>query len=221
MKTKRLFLMAACAAFVFAGCQQVARASQWNKRTILHVYNPIQIPGTVLTPGTYTMQLATPGTDRSIVQFINDNNNQAVATVVAVPDQAAKVPGRTRLTFYEPAGNNPPAIRTWFYPGSEYGVEFVYPESEARVIARASNRYVPTMSDSDMQNFQRQQASNSNAAGNARLYSSSPNGTQVSNEQGFQNNARMDQNQAWQKTQQTYHRYADVESGTGTNGNGH
>jgi hypothetical protein len=217
MKTYKLLLLSACAAFVFLGCRQTARASAWNERTILHVHNPIQIPGTVLTPGTYAVQLATPNTNQDVVQFIDTSNHHVVATVIAIPEETYPISGKTKLTFYEAARNNPPALRAWFYPGMQYGDEFVYPQSEAQTIAGASNRYVPAMSDTDMQNFQRQANSNTGESPsyNGHIYRAAPNGSHVSNEEGLRNNTKLDQNPSWKQRQQTYQHNADFGSAGG------
>lgn len=216
MKHPHLLLGAACAAAGLFVCQQAAQASVWNERTILHVYNPIQIPGVVLSPGTYTIHIVDPNQGRDVVQFINKSNHQAVAILVAVPDERMKATRKTVLTFYEPRPGNPPSLRSWFYPGMEYGDEFVYPQSEASGIARASNRYVPTMSDSDMQVFQQEARGNANpSAPNVHIYRTAPNGGQVSTEQGYHNNESLDNNPSWHQQQKTYHTYASIQPGNG------
>ncbi|MGH9584969.1 MAG: hypothetical protein ACRD4O_18775 [Bryobacteraceae bacterium] len=217
MKLHKLFLLTACAALGFFACQQTARASTRNERTILHVHNPIQIPGTVLSPGTYTIHIVNPNMGRDIVQFKNKSDSQTVATLIAIPDKRMQVSGKTKLTFYEPTPGNPPALRAWFYPGMKYGDEFVYPQGEASGIAKASNRYVPAMADSDMQTFQQQaNSSNSPSMSNEHIYRAAPNGGQTSTDQGYQKNEQLDQNPSWKQQQKTYHTYA-----TFGNGNGH
>jgi len=42
-----------------------------------------------------------------------------------------------------PAGT-PPPIKTWWYPGSRTGYEFLYPKEEARRLAKAATQPVLT-----------------------------------------------------------------------------
>ena len=44
-------------------------ADEWNKKTILTVNEPIQVPNKVLPPGKYVMKLLSSPSDRHIVQI--------------------------------------------------------------------------------------------------------------------------------------------------------
>jgi hypothetical protein len=46
-----------------------------------------------------------------------------------VADQRLSPPDDTVILFGEPAGNSPPTITRWFYPGDAVGEEFIYPKS--------------------------------------------------------------------------------------------
>lgn len=212
---RKLCLSAACAAIGLFAYQHAAQASPSNQRTILHVYNPIQIPGVVLSPGVYTVHLVNPRFGRNVVQFTNRANHEVVATLITVPDKRMHVTGETQLSFYEPTPGNPPSLRSWFYPGMEYGSEFVYSQSQASGIAKASDHYVPTMADSDMQKFEQEAQNNSNPAvpNNVIVYETGPDGSHVSTQQGFQQNEKLDQNRSGQ--QNNYGGYAKFENGNG------
>ncbi|MGH9439764.1 MAG: hypothetical protein ACRD22_18265 [Terriglobia bacterium] len=213
MKIYKLLLLTLCAAFGFFACQQTAQASVLNKRTILHVYNPIQIPGVVLSPGTYTIHVLSPNAGQDIVQFKDKSDHQVIATVIAVPDKRMQVTGNTKLHFYEPRPGNPPALRSWFYPGMKYGAEFVYPQTQALGIATASIHYVPAMTDTDMQTFEQKASNNPNSSSNALIYRTSPKGGEVSNSQGEQKNEKLDQNSNAQQQQNKYSGYAKFQNG--------
>ena len=43
------------------------------------------------------------------------------------------------MTFSERPAGEPEALRAWFYPGSNWGEEFVYPKAQAVAIAKATN----------------------------------------------------------------------------------
>jgi hypothetical protein len=50
------------------------------------------------------------------------------------------------MTFAERAAGQPQAIRAWFYPGDNWGQEFVYPKKRALELAKLTNQpvlYIP------------------------------------------------------------------------------
>ena len=49
------------------------------------------------------------------------------------------------ITFEERAANSPEAIKAWFYPGDNYGQEFVYPKPRAVQLAKVVKQPVPSM----------------------------------------------------------------------------
>jgi hypothetical protein len=126
-----------------------ANAQVWNKRTILTVHQPIEVPGAVLEPGKYVMKLVDSPSNRHIVQFMNDREDRVLSTVLAIPNYRMQPSGDTQLSFYEMPAGQPEALRAWFYPGDNYGQEFVYPKSRAIRIAQVTNTTVPQMADTN------------------------------------------------------------------------
>jgi LPXTG-motif cell wall-anchored protein len=49
------------------------------------------------------------------------------------------------ITFDERPVGSPEAIKAWFYPGDNYGHEFVYPKAKAVTLAKTSKQPVPSM----------------------------------------------------------------------------
>ena len=43
------------------------------------------------------------------------------------------------------AAGSPEAVRAWFYPGENFGHQFVYPKAKAVALAKANNTPVPSM----------------------------------------------------------------------------
>jgi len=121
-----------------------ALADQWNKRTILTVNEPIQVPGKVLQPGKYVMKLMDSPSNRHIVQIYNGNESNIVTTVLALPNYRLEPTGKTEFGFWETPPGQPRALRAWFYPGDNFGQEFAYPKNEAVNIAQYSKTTVPT-----------------------------------------------------------------------------
>ena len=122
-----------------------ASADEWNNKTIMTFSAPIELPGVVLPAGTYVFKLTDSLSDRNIVQVFNKEENHIYATILAIPDYRMKPTDKTVVTFEERAKGTPEAIRAWFYPGSTYGEEFVYPKPRAVELAKANNQHVPSM----------------------------------------------------------------------------
>ena len=68
-----------------------------------------------------------------------------MAIILAIPDYRLKPTGKTVITFDERAANSPEAIKAWFYPGDNYGQEFVYPKPRAVQLAKVVKQPVPSM----------------------------------------------------------------------------
>ena len=47
------------------------------------------------------------------------------------------------MNFRERPANQPQALKAWFYPANNYGIEFVYPKQKAVQLAQAENEAVP------------------------------------------------------------------------------
>ena len=104
------------------------KADPVYKRTEVTFHQPVEIPGMVLTPGTYVMKLLDPNMDRDIVRFYDSQEKHMYAMVFAIPDYRLNAPERTVITFEERAANAPQAIKEWIPAGDNWGWEFVYPK---------------------------------------------------------------------------------------------
>jgi hypothetical protein len=133
---------------VFAGVLALgpaAYADQWNHETRVTFSQPVEIPSMVLPPGTYVFKLLDSQVDRNIVQVFSEDKDHLYATILAIPNYRLQPSGKTVIMFEEREAGAPSAIRAWFYPGENYGAEFVYPEARAAALAQATNQPVPSM----------------------------------------------------------------------------
>jgi hypothetical protein len=122
--TKTVTRLAALGVVLFtAAFTPFAKASEWDKRTIVTTHEAIQIQGKVLAPGQYIVTLL-GSTDRHIVQIYDVANAKLEMTVLANSTYRLEPTGDTRLTFWEVPPGQAPALRTWFYPGDNSGLEF-------------------------------------------------------------------------------------------------
>jgi len=120
-----------------------AQADQWNKKTTLTFSQPIEIPGKVLPAGTYTFKLFDSASYRHIVEIWNEDGTELITKVLAIPNYRLAPTGETVIKFGERPGDSPETLRAWFYPGDNFGQEFVYPKARAIQLAEASKEIVP------------------------------------------------------------------------------
>ena len=115
-----------------------AKADQWDKLTTMTFTEPVEIPGQILPAGTYVFKLIDSQTDRNVVEIFTQDQKQLVATVYAVPAYRLDPTSTTDVKFEERAAGSPEALHTWFYPGENYGLQFVYKKSEQQYAERSA-----------------------------------------------------------------------------------
>lgn len=142
MTGRRMLAVWTAAAALWAVGAPHAAADQWNDRTILTFSEPIMVPGATLQPGTYEFQLADTRTDRHIVQVYTEGREKLVASMIAVPVKREKASEDIVVKFNPTDAGAPPAMKGWFYPGSQFGHEFVYSDEQARQIAERTKTIV-------------------------------------------------------------------------------
>jgi hypothetical protein len=128
-------------------------ASEWDQETKLTFNRPVELPGVSLPAGTYTFTIMPDVPERNIVQIWNADRTKLYTTVLAVPDYRLHSSDKPVLVLDENSAGNPQEIKAWFYPGDQYGHEFVYPKSQARRIAKSTHEpvlYVPDAMSANM-----------------------------------------------------------------------
>jgi hypothetical protein len=134
-----------CAALIGAALAPNARADDWNRKTEITFSGPVEIPGVhlagwaVLPAGTYLFKILDSQSDRHIVQIFSQDELTVYATILAIPNYRLKATDKTVITFRERPAGEPEALRAWFYPGRNWGEEFVYPKARAVELATTTN----------------------------------------------------------------------------------
>ena len=134
-----------CLALMGAILAPSARADAWNRKTVMTFSGPVEIPGVhlrgwgVLPAGTYVFKILDSQSDRHIVQIFNKDETTVYATILAIPNYRLRATDKTVVTFRERPAGQPEALRAWFYPGRNWGEEFVYPKAKAIELAKATN----------------------------------------------------------------------------------
>jgi hypothetical protein len=137
--------LVSCAALMGAALAPEAKADDWNRKTVITFSGPVEIPGVhltgwgVLPAGTYVFKILDSQSDRHIVQIFNKDETTIYATILAIPNYRLKATDKTVMTFSERPAGEPEALRAWFYPGRNWGEEFVYPKARAMQLAKDAN----------------------------------------------------------------------------------
>jgi hypothetical protein len=135
----RIFGIVCVLALVALAVPSGAKADEWNRKTVMTFSAPFEVPGVgaqVLPAGTYVFRIMDSASDRHIVQIFNEAGDHVYSTILAIPNYRLKPTDKTVMTFKERGEGKPEAIRAWFYPGHQWGEEFVYPKSRALELAK-------------------------------------------------------------------------------------
>lgn len=144
MKQSNVGLMLGVLAIAGLMFAPAARADEWNRKTVITFSSPVEIPGVhlagwgVLPAGTYVFKILDSLSDRHIVQIFSKDEKTVYATILAIPNYRLQATDKTVMTFRERGAGQPEALRAWFYPGRNWGEEFVYPKAQAIAIAQAT-----------------------------------------------------------------------------------
>ena len=145
MKLFKAATTVCCMALTAAVLAPGAKADDWNRKTVITFSGPVEIPGVHLTgwgilpAGTYVFKILDSLSDRHIVQIFNQDETAIYATILAIPNYRLKATDKTVMTFTERPAGEPEALRAWFYPGRNWGEEFVYPKARALTLSKATN----------------------------------------------------------------------------------
>lgn len=129
------FVMMLCLGVFALSVPLAARADGWDKETRMTFNKPVEVPGMVLGPGTYVFKLMDSPSDRDVVQIFNADESHLYENVLAIPAYRLDPTDKTVVTFEERAEGSPEAVKDWFYPGDNYGQEFVYPKINTTKVA--------------------------------------------------------------------------------------
>jgi LPXTG-motif cell wall-anchored protein len=143
--TKTLFVALFSLAAVLVITAVPADAQTWDKKTTITTTAPFEVPGRVLPSGTYVIRIVDALGFRRVVRFFNADESTVLATVIGIADFKIDAPEKTEITFYESPVGTPRPIEAWFYPGSNFGIEFAYPKRRAAAIAAVAEEPVPAI----------------------------------------------------------------------------
>jgi hypothetical protein len=161
MLSRKLFTSACAAAAMFAlsAVPAHAQGGPIDSRTEFTFNAPVELPGVTLPPGTYVFRFADATTGRRVMQVqTKDSTNKTYGMFLTISAQRPRPSDEAELRFLETPAGAPAAIKTWWYPGNSIGREFIYPKSQARRLAQATNTNVLTTQAESVTNEQMQTA---------------------------------------------------------------
>jgi hypothetical protein len=113
-----------CVALFGAALIPVAKADEFDQRTVVTIDRPTEIPGMVLAPGTYVFKLFDSNAERKVVQVYKDGH--LIASFLGFPIYHATPARRTVVSFTEASSNSPQRLHEWFYQRDNFGLVFKY-----------------------------------------------------------------------------------------------
>ena len=99
------------------------RADDANKETVMTINHPVQVQDIVLAPGQHVFKLTEPNSVQTIVSIYNANQTQLEGIIMGMPAYRLDIDD-TLFSVSQPVGNRPAMLHTWYFAGSNSGIEF-------------------------------------------------------------------------------------------------
>jgi len=119
-----------------------AQDTPTQELTIVTFSGPVEIPGKILPAGTYVFKVVEPVSSQDVVEVMDKDQSHLITTIIAIPDYRLKPAGKPVVMFDERPASGPQAVRGWFFPGENYGHQFVYPHDRAAELAKKYNQKI-------------------------------------------------------------------------------
>src|SRR3981081_2654953 len=88
------------------------RASERDQKTIVIFNEPVEIPGKVLTPGTYVFKVLDLAGTRDVIQVLNRDEMHVIATFIGLPATISKISDKPFIRSAERPSGSPPGIES-------------------------------------------------------------------------------------------------------------
>jgi hypothetical protein len=103
------------------------QASDFNRTTHFTFSGVVRLPSVTLPAGTYTFQIANPGTTADVVLVTSRDRSKVYAlqiTRLAYRPKSRDL--KPAITFGETPAGTPPTVKAWYPAGQTAGREFIY-----------------------------------------------------------------------------------------------
>src|SRR5512138_2317636 len=110
--------------------------AQTPEASMLRLTEPLDVGGTIVQPGVYTIRVLPSFQNRNKIQVTSPDLKTVFATALTVPHYVvpSEQPSSTAFVFYPAGEDHPAALRTWYaaFPdASQGGHDIVYTKSRA------------------------------------------------------------------------------------------
>jgi hypothetical protein len=122
-----------------------AKADDFDRKSVVTFSAPVEVGGSgaqILPAGTYVFKVINSGVNNHVVQISNQDETHVFTLIMAMPNYRLKSTSKSVITFSERPAGEPEALKAWFYPGREWGEQFVYERSKAIQLATETNEAV-------------------------------------------------------------------------------
>jgi hypothetical protein len=143
----RKIFVSACAAAMFTSVNvrpAMAQTQPMDDRTEFTFSAPVELPGVTLPPGTYVFRFVDASNQKKVMQVMTKDDQKTYGMFLTINAIRPTPSNDAELRFLETPAGKPAAVKTWWYPGNTIGREFIYPKSQARRLAMATNTTVLT-----------------------------------------------------------------------------
>jgi hypothetical protein len=123
-------------------------AADPDRKAVIAIQSPMEIPGSVLPPGSYVFKQSGAQNGWTIVQIYNESESTLVTTVIAYPNAKLSSTGDTVMTYSAP-GSNGQVLEAVTFPGDTAPDQFAYPAAEADRIGSANRVRIPSTGTND------------------------------------------------------------------------
>jgi hypothetical protein len=100
------------------------RADDHSKASHLTINQALKVEDTLLPPGEYVFKLTQPDGNHSVVSIYGADGIQLKKVVIGCSVYRANASEKTMFTISQPQPNQTGTLKSWFYRGDNFGVEF-------------------------------------------------------------------------------------------------
>lgn len=122
-----------------------------QRDTRLAVTEPTQVGTVLLDPGSYTLRIHDFKGGKVQVTILRDSDQKTMGTATAIRARRSlntneQAESQTQFTYTTYNGH--PAVSTWYYPGDEWGEQFIYGGNASEMTMRQTSAPASTMAAS-------------------------------------------------------------------------
>ncbi len=129
MKTFSKILIASVIAVIVAAFVPAARADEGDWATRLTINQPLQIGDLVLAPGSYVFRLADIW-EPDVVMIFSVKTQHWDGMIMGTPAYRTKASEKSTFVLEKGIKGSPEILESWYYPDSNYGIEFPAPQTK-------------------------------------------------------------------------------------------